>query len=661
MENLQNQCPYCGGDWKKEANHNGLEQWKCKNCGYEIIVKNENDLKAILALSTFSDKVISLLHAKQNGGKSERIKKWRENDKEFQKIIDDYGGALAKDPLFAMAHAAHMTDGFELYEPKSEKVTVEALYSVANEYVKNNPSAKNIKELITLYRRKLRNKTKNALIIVLSAVVVCIAACFTALSLYSPMPLDEKSGITVSVPSGSVSVFNKFGVDINVEEQSSTSPAYIDAKNALRNETDKFVLYDLSLINGSKALDFDGSVKVTIPIPEGYQTGALKIFHVISDEEYEEIPSTVSEADNTISFETTHFSLYAVAERHPIVTFDSDGGNEIERQIVQRDSLAKKPEDPEKQGYTFGGWMNGKEAWNFDIDTVKKDVNLTAKWIANEYTVTLIANGGNISSETLKVSYMSAYSELPENVVKAGYTFLGWYTAESNGTKVTAATIMQMAADHTLYAMFDENVNKVVFNANGGSGNMADFELKTGETARLPQNLFNRTGYVFMGWSSGSTGDVLWDDKSEYTMGTDSSYTLYAVWVINTNVLQFDANGGTGTMAPISMNYQSEQRLPENAFVRSGYKFVGWSTSAQGSKEYDDKSIYIMGDKAENVLYAVWEKKTNKLHFDANGGIGSMNYISAEYQAPIQLPNCEFTRDGFEFAGWSTVPNGTRY
>lgn len=659
LENLQNQCPYCGGDWKKEANHNGLEQWKCKNCGYEIIVKNENDLKAILVLATFSDKVISLLHAKQNGGKSERIKKWRENDKEFQKIIDDYGGALAKDPLFAMAHAAHMTDGFEIYEPKSEKVTVEALYSVANDYVKNNPSAKNIKELITLYRRKLRNKTKNALIILLSAVVVCIAACFTALSLYSPIPLDEKSGITVSVPSSSVSVFNKFGVDINVEEQSSTSPAYIDAKNALRNETDKFVLYDLSLTNGSKALDFDGSVKVTIPIPEGYQTGALKIFHVISDEEYEEIPSTVSEADNTISFETTHFSLYAVAERHPIVTFDSDGGNEIERQIVQRDSLAKKPEDPEKQGYTFGGWMNGKEAWNFAVDTVKKDVNLTAKWIANEYTVTLIANGGNISSETLKVSYMSAYSELPENVVKAGYTFLGWYTAESNGTKVTAATIMQMAADHTLYAMFDENVNKVVFNANGGSGNMADFELKTGETARLPQNLFNRTGYVFMGWSSGSTGDVLWGDKYEYTMGTDSSYTLYAVWVINTNVLQFDANGGTGTMAPISMNYQSEQRLPENAFVRSGYKFVGWSTSAQGSKEYDDKSIYVMGEKAENVLYAVWEKKINKLHFDANGGIGSMNYISAEYQAPIQLPNCEFTRYGFEFVGWSTVPNGS--
>lgn len=46
--------------------------------------------------------------------------------------------------------------------------------------------------------------------------------------------------------------------------------------------------------------------------------------------------------------------------------------------------------------------------------------------------------------------------------------------------------------------------------------------------------------------------------------------------------LIYDANGGTGTMGPITGDVGSKIVIGQNCFARSGYTFTGWNTQADG-------------------------------------------------------------------------------
>ena len=71
-----------------------------------------------------------------------------------------------------------------------------------------------------------------------------------------------------------------------------------------------------------------------------------------------------------------------------------------------------------------------------------------------------------------------------------------------------------------------------------------------------------------------------------------------------TYTVTFDANGGSGTIANISVEEGSEITLPKNTFTKSSYIFAGWATSADGDVSYSDKAkITVTGNI---TLYAKW-------------------------------------------------------
>ncbi len=145
------------------------------------------------------------------------------------------------------------------------------------------------------------------------------------------------------------------------------------------------------------------------------------------------------------------------------VTFDSNGGSAVSSASVASGSKVTKPADPTKAGYTFVNWYkdeNCTEAWNFD-DPVTGDITLYAKWEAkddtsdgdddgqtSEFTITFHANGGTVSpaSGTTKDGKLTS---LP-TPTRDGYTFDGWFTADSGGTQVTTSTVFEAAG--TIYA-----------------------------------------------------------------------------------------------------------------------------------------------------------------------------------------------------------------
>ena len=119
----------------------------------------------------------------------------------------------------------------------------------------------------------------------------------------------------------------------------------------------------------------------------------------------------------------------------------------------------------------------------------------------------------------------------------------------------------------------------VTFNANGGTGTMAP-ETEGAATA-LAANAFTRSGYAFLDWNTAANGS-----GTAYTNGEvypfTASVTLYAQWTPNPSyTVTFNANGGTGTMAPETDNVATA--LTGNTFTRSGYAFSAWNTAANGS------------------------------------------------------------------------------
>ena len=235
---------------------------------------------------------------------------------------------------------------------------------------------------------------------------------------------------------------------------------------------------------------------------------------------------------------------------------------------------------------------------------------------------------------------------------KAGYTFMGWSTTADGDVEYIngASYTMGTESTYTLYAVWEKNINELIFNGNGAtSGSMSSIEIATGDTATIPNNSFIRNGYTFIGWSISAKGSVVYTNGASYTMGTNNSYTLYAIWEANQNTLVFDGNGATGgSMSNMVIATDNADVLTTNKFVKTGYTFKGWSTSPSGSVEYVNGAAYTMGANSKYTLYAAWEANRNIIVFNGNGATGGyMSNMIVSTDSTVSLTKNSYTKAGY--------------
>ena len=142
---------------------------------------------------------------------------------------------------------------------------------------------------------------------------------------------------------------------------------------------------------------------------------------------------------------------------------------------------------------------------------------------------------------------------------------------------------------------------------------------------------------------------------------SNPSYTCY---------LRYDANGGSG--APSTDSYTGTSTSSHTFTVshsepyRSGYTFLGWSTSSSASSaSYTGGDSIAVSYNGSKTLYAVWQENKQYyyayLYFNANGGSGapstqsdSIYASSASGSKTFTIPSTKPTRSGYDFLGWST-------
>lgn len=203
----------------------------------------------------------------------------------------------------------------------------------------------------------------------------------------------------------------------------------------------------------------------------------------------------------------------------------------------------------------------------------------------------------------------------------------------------------------------------ITFNGSGAeSGSIATIQAKNNQQIQLPDNKFIKNGYKFTGWAESENGDVKYTNQAYITVKSD--LVLYAVWEKEESVITSYTitlySGYDDTYQQYTSQNNEPFMLPDTPFIRSGYKFMGWSLEKNGDVNYKNNNTLNINN--DIVLYAVWQEensvKTYTVTLYANNNTEKNNVYIVNSGESFPLPFSPFTYSGYTFAGWSEIKNG---
>ena len=254
----------------------------------------------------------------------------------------------------------------------------------------------------------------------------------------------------------------------------------------------------------------------------------------------------------------------------------------------------------DNKSYTFAQDASGNIKLKYDG---KYNIFLTNSYkvyMSRDLNITFNPNSGTVSptSKTVTQEYSGAtnkYGDLP-TPTREGYTFDGWYTESSGGTKVTKdSSIYSLTANQTLYAHWTPSVYTITYDRNMNTGLQATQSKNHGSnvnaytpgTAPLTNTGWNPSAFKrFVHWNTDYQ-----DKGTTYlagaTISANSSFYLYYIedwynyrykvnngsWV---ELLHNDAGKGDGIKVQFAP--ETAQRLPLNGILYFQYSDNGKST-----------------------------------------------------------------------------------
>ena len=354
-----------------------------------------------------------------------------------------------------------------------------------------------------------------------------------------------------------------------------------------------------------------------------------------------------SPAAQTVKFDST--SAKTITFTYTPVTYSitynlgggSVSGNPTSYNI---ESAAITLKNPTRTGYTFTGWTGSNGTTPSTSVSIPSgstgNKSYTANWKINTYTLTYNANGGSVTPTSKSLTYGSQYGTLP-TPTRTGYTFNGWYTAASGGTKVSSTTTIG-AGNVTIYAQWTPNTYTYNIKYVSSSGK----SLGTSTVVGTYGSSKEVTPPAKTGYTSPSAQTVKFDSTSAKTITFTYTPVTYSI--------TYNLAGGSVSGNPTSYNIESSAITLKNP-TRTGYTFTGW-TGSNGTTA--STSVSIPSGSTGNKSYtANWKINTYTLTYNANGGSVTPTSKTLTYGSQYgTLPTP--TRTGYTFNGWYTAASG---
>ena len=245
---------------------------------------------------------------------------------------------------------------------------------------------------------------------------------------------------------------------------------------------------------------------------------------------------TVNQANVKNLVETGDYHLYAKWNGKTItVKFNANGGvgtAMADKTYTYGEGQSLMINSYTKTNYLFLGWSLNSGDNNTvkyrdrnEVDTIilnetQNPLNLYAVWHIKNDTIRVAYEASRVENDTARVN--GTYRRIVRNVAKGwrfekissskyGYSPSEFENVDGDiiyeGTRIYVAT--------TAYATFTMNNYEIVYNGNGGVGNMPHRQVGFEDSVTLDANTFTKFGYEFIGWDTNPTGNVVVYSNSE--------------------------------------------------------------------------------------------------------------------------------------------------
>ena len=382
-------------------------------------------------------------------------------------------------------------------------------------------------------------------------------------------------------------------------------------------EMDSAVALDISIVDkdGNK-IQPNGIVNITF-VNTGVSGDEVKIYHVEDD------ASAVTEiANNTDSFDASHFSIYVIAGENevPLTTYIfKANGSVVSTQIVKTGDSLITPTAPEMNGKAFVGWYLGDtkfEDFNKPLTvTETKPIEINARYEDALYVYFYNPNGSKIM-RTQKVADHDGhdYSSITYDV-DATHKLVGW-AAQKNGTTNIADSIA-VPTDKTsvnVYAIIKEGY-WISFDSDGGFIVDSQFVLNGDKLTLNESTTPTKPGYTFDGWYNG-------EEKVENGTPVTAPMALKAHWnasEVNYTVIHWWENADDNGYSFHESETKKGLTDTETNAVAKSYEIKGKNIFGETVKDkvftastISQKTIKGDGSTIVNVYY---KRKTYTMHF----------------------------------------------
>ena len=364
-----------------------------------------------------------------------------------------------------------------------------------------------------------------------------------------------------------------------------------------------------------------------------------------------------------------------------------------------------------KTGYQFLGWATSKTATSYSststtyYPTIYSNSTYYGIFCGRQYTATFNLNGGNISGSTSNVTRKYYYNsddnslnggtdlgssvkvtDIPQ---KSGYTFTGYYTSSSGGTKIINAdgTIVRdgtyfaastkypsysawvYTGNQTFYAQYvvsnytvtasavtrNEDGSTSTVSTTGGTVNPTTQDVSPGGTATITATA--ASGYTFKGWgtSKDQTNDLV--QSNPYSLTVSSDKNLYAIFQKN------DTTSPVATISSANTNVGGGQSqyidIAQNVTL-SGTDNVGiigyyWGTNS-------NPSSYTSVTSNKNWSNTLIVSSPGTYYLFVKDAVGNTNSKSITfYKTTFSVTNGKVLADSVRTMRWAVTKAGDSF
>ena len=423
---------------------------------------------------------------------------------------------------------------------------------------------------------------------------------------------------------------------------------------------------------------YDGAAPMAFIIPENEALGAVRYAQVEALQTTRSgylftgwsltdggSPVTVN-ADSKWTAVATYYGLWeqtaitvtfiAYNEADPLaITLNKD-------EALGADNYAQVTALQARGGYTFKSWLTGGNPVTVSaISTWNADTTLYGLW---SITVTFDPDYTGADPLPITIDVNEAlgadnYALVTALETRGGYEFKGW-SLSKGGDAVTVNANSAWSAAAAYYGLWQEEVAQgqnitITYHLNGlPASQPAAYTATSGEaigSAALPSLTPTDSSYTFLGWSLTEDGELI--TAAAIFNSATTLYARYDKYI----TITYNLNGFPGS-APAVKTVKAGEAIGSDALPAlsaTGYNWLGWATSANGSVISATESF-----TANQTLFARYTQNIT-ITYNMNGfpGATPANHTAISGQAIGAGALPSRSADGYNWLGWATSANGS--